>query len=671
MNKHTSSYPEFLSAVSGGRVCFVFGAGASKSLSSEAVGWLDWLQSGVSMLEGHGELKLVMKGESVGDAGANELIKLAGEVIAAAKEEGVYEKWMTEYVANPKVENLELSRVLRKIPAVHDFIATTNYDLLLEQATGLGTTSWSNPGEAFQMIDRGSSDMVIHLHGVFDPKSRLDDIVADGYQYSALYNDEGAQFVQHLIGVRPIVFVGCGATVEDPNISRLLRFVAEKLEVDVPHFFLCRSGEVMPELPANVQPVEYGSEYGDLMPFLDELLSGKATCISQASPMVGRVVSWMGEEGTQKRALGLDAYHFANDRVPFFGREVQMATLRAMLTSSGSFAWLCITGQGGSGKSRAAYELLKSSYCEWVGFFLLEQATRGDAAAFEPLGDTLVVIDYVLGREAKVAGIVQALHARFVQTGYRLRIILIERDSDRGQFSWFGKLRAAMGGFFASTFENAEFGDGIDLRYLDDGSVAEIIAETCRQCGLPPDSRRDAMLREDYRKNFETLAFRPLFVRMFMQAWIKNGRTKPLYSAFTGVLEEELQREQGKWLALFDGDQHACNSMLRLIVRACAGGPLRFVDLPDEYAADWNAVKRFAENHTFPGTQRDKLLDALVSLSCHDISDPSSVIAPSFPCVIREYMIVYYIPEGGREEFAGELWRNASKEFSQVLARGC
>lgn len=670
MNTAASAYPNLVNAISNNRVCYIFGAGMSKSLSSDAVGWIEWLHRGASMLEGHTELKMTFENGFTGDYGAQSLVTLAGKVIAATKAEGVYGKWMAECIVRPAIDNPGLARILGKIPAAHDLMATTNYDSLLEQAAGIGATSWSNPGETFTMIDKGASDKVIHLHGAFEPKAALDDIVADESQYAELYDAEGAQLVQNLIGVRPIVFVGCGATTEDPNISRLLRFVSEELDVNVPYFYLCRTGDAPSALPPNVEPIEYGSEYSDLTPFLDELFSRKIARMSQTSPLTGRIASWACEKGAQEQDSGLGAYHFANDQTPFFGREAEIGALRSMLRSDVQFGWTCITGQGGSGKSRIAYELLKSTCCEWLGFFLSELASRSDAASYEPMADTIVVVDYALGRESEIAGIIQALHARFTATHFRLRFILLERDSSRDQFSWYGKLRSAMGGFFASSFESMEFEEAIDLQDLDDESVAAIIAETCRQCGLPPDSRRDAELRESYRENFETLAFRPLFVCMFTQAWVKSGRTKPLYTSFASVLEETLQREQEKWLALFDNDQKTCNSMLRLIVRACAGGPLRFCDLPDEYAADWGIVKDHVASHAFPGKQRDRLLEALVSLSCHDIGDSTSVIAPSFPCVIREYMLVYYVPEDERDEFARELWRNAGREFSQVLVRG-
>lgn len=103
------------------------------------------------------------------------------------------------------------------------------------------------------------------MHGV-------DDIVADDPQYKNNLANAGAQFIQNLISTHTLIIVGCGGTVEDPNLSGFMSFVVEKLGVtDVPYFYLMKTGDVVPSLPLNAIPIFYGDDYTDLPVFLSEL----------------------------------------------------------------------------------------------------------------------------------------------------------------------------------------------------------------------------------------------------------------------------------------------------------------------------------------------------------------------------------------------------------------
>ena len=100
----------------------------------------------------------------------------------------------------------------------------------------------------------------------------MDDIVADDPQYKNILANAGAQFIQNLISTHTIIIVGCGGTVEDPNLSGFMSFVVEKLgATDVAYFYLMKNGDSVPDLPPNAIPVFYGDDYADLPVFLSEL----------------------------------------------------------------------------------------------------------------------------------------------------------------------------------------------------------------------------------------------------------------------------------------------------------------------------------------------------------------------------------------------------------------
>ena len=70
-------------------------------------------------------------------------------------------------------------------------------------------------------------------------------------QYQTILRNSGAQFIQNLIGTNPIIIVGCGGTMEDPNLSGFMSFAYEKLGTsDIPYFYLMKSGDTI-NTPSN------------------------------------------------------------------------------------------------------------------------------------------------------------------------------------------------------------------------------------------------------------------------------------------------------------------------------------------------------------------------------------------------------------------------------------
>ena len=112
------------------------------------------------------------------------------------------------------------------------------------------------------------------------------------------------------------------------------------------------------------------------------------------------------------------------------GREIELNALANFIGSEQKFSWWLISGPAGSGKSRLALELCYE-YKEkgWdVGF--LPRSTNDFAwRKFRPLKNTLIVIDYVVGRTNEVSDIVLELTRLSDKLEYSTRVLLLERDS--------------------------------------------------------------------------------------------------------------------------------------------------------------------------------------------------------------------------------------------------
>ena len=663
MVSNISDFPEFNRAIREDSLVYLFGTGISAALTGERYSWYKWINEGLEHMS-DSILSDQYRNALDSDPSVDTMIDCAGKIIAAVKADGTYDSWMKESFESNALTNDILAETLKKMLRLQDVFATTNYDLLLERATGLATQTYENSDVAFKMLDKKTSTHVLHIHGAYDSLTGLDNIVAGREQYEAVLSDEGAQFIQHILGTRTLIFVGCGQTTEDPNIAKFIQFAKMYLKLDREYYFLCKSGQSFDGMPVNIKLIPYGSDYDDLQPFLDNLAQERLIAFAEKYTFVGRTAYL-------KRNAAADSllqYHYSQESIPFCGRQDEIRQLNEFLETTDPCSWWCITGQAGAGKSRLALELLKVIPTCWYGFFLNDHATPGDVDVFLPFADTVVIIDYISGRERFAADIMGRLYNVFSSSGYRLRILLIERENRRSTGSWYTKLVQRFGKY--SVLTGCEYKMSfLNLKELDDEAVADFIGAVCANKNLEIDRQRDELLREAYRKKFEVLRFRPLFVQIFVEAWIEQNCSLPRYDDFEDLLKLVLDREQEKWLILLDDNQVCCNAFVRLLVRANITGWLDLDDLPHLYEDDGRVVSEFVSNHSFPGRQQKEAAESLLQAFCQNDSMSNTRLTPLFPDIIKEYMFYYYSDEKKLSGVINELWTNAANEFSVFLTR--
>ena len=118
----------------------------------------------------------------------------------------------------------DLIEALKLIVRNGDLVATTNYDLTIEKSTNLKPITYNSAGEILKILKEESENKILHLHGAYSYNYQINDIVATPNQYNEIVANQGAQFVQNLLSTNPIVIIGCGGTVEDPNLKNFLQF---------------------------------------------------------------------------------------------------------------------------------------------------------------------------------------------------------------------------------------------------------------------------------------------------------------------------------------------------------------------------------------------------------------------------------------------------------------
>ena len=266
MNASLVDFLDFKKAIEEDELVFVFGTGIFCALSGKSYNWMQWLSDGISYIQK--ELEATSLAEELKNEHSSEgLVRIAGKVIRAAKRDGTYSAWMDSAFGQDKIQNPALAKTLRKLVSTQAVFATTNYDLMLEKATGLGSLSYQEPGRAFVMLDHRLSSHVLHIHGVYDSASETDTIIADENQYAEILNNQGAQFIQEILGTRTLVFIGCGKTMDDANITRLIEFAGKHLMMARKYYILTERSHWNDELPGNITRIPYGDQFSDLPAF--------------------------------------------------------------------------------------------------------------------------------------------------------------------------------------------------------------------------------------------------------------------------------------------------------------------------------------------------------------------------------------------------------------------
>lgn len=156
-------------------------------------------------------------------------------------------------------------------------LMTTNYDELLEHHCKLQRVRRLIP-EDVRKYEQGSLDGVFHIHGSFqDPK----EVVLNAIDYYQVKNSDDMQnLLRTYLGHKTILFIGCGAGLEDPNFDALLEWASTR-EENIPnhHYLLVRIGDDLRYNP--LVALRYGPNYKDLVPFLNRLLDDPASPVER------------------------------------------------------------------------------------------------------------------------------------------------------------------------------------------------------------------------------------------------------------------------------------------------------------------------------------------------------------------------------------------------------
>ncbi len=264
----------------------IVGAGVSVATTDRApsADWLGLLRSGIQhALEQNSSLPPGWQAYVEADLAQAETylpatITAAEKIVAGlgGSDGAAYKRWLRDTVGALQVRDPNL---IQAVAALGAPIATTNYDNLLEAVTGRDSATWMQVDHA-QLALKGQTPDIVHLHGHWRvPES----VILSAHSYGRLGSGGPANALQRGIGsTRTLLFIGCGAGLEDPNFAGLREWLSSVFpNTEARHYRLCRDTELagLRELHADesIVPLAYGASHGDLVPFLRGLGTASRT----------------------------------------------------------------------------------------------------------------------------------------------------------------------------------------------------------------------------------------------------------------------------------------------------------------------------------------------------------------------------------------------------------
>ncbi|WP_216404480.1 SIR2 family protein [Arcanobacterium phocae] len=275
------------------QVVLVLGTGISTALSEgePTSSWRGLIENGHDWLHNYfGDSYLDTKKAIDCLLDINNLTVAASMVKNGFKEIGdqAYANWLESAIGRMEVKNESLGKAIAQLRCT---ILTTNYDTLVEKATGLASTTWLAPSEVRDSIT-GKVNLVVHLHGIWN---KNESVIFSEEDYGALMASTSAQQIQQSVSsVTTLVYIGFGAGLSDPNFSRLIKWTTDTFSGSITkHYRLCIESEKdeLDKLHANdqISTMVYGQSFDELEEYLrDAAKAGEHRDFSEVGIAIDR-----------------------------------------------------------------------------------------------------------------------------------------------------------------------------------------------------------------------------------------------------------------------------------------------------------------------------------------------------------------------------------------------
>jgi len=244
-------------------------------------------------------------------------------------------------------------------------------------------------------------------------------------------------------------------------------------------------------------------------------------------------------------------FHYIVQRVPFLGRDKELAALETFLYNERRFTWWLITGPGGMGKSRLALELINRNSENWHAGFLNKDVPYEDWHNWRPAEPTLIVCDYAAWRGRDIGRAVRELNRRAYEFEFPVRFLLIERETES---NWWSDFLGGSGDILETEQSRHSEITALALGEISDDDLfrtIEIILDDAGATATGMASKAEILgqlIEIDPRK-------RPLFAAFLADALIRDANPRRWDRQV--LLSHVLEKENDRWsrLSMTEGER--------------------------------------------------------------------------------------------------------------------
>ncbi|WP_133125808.1 hypothetical protein [Thalassospira marina] len=287
----------------------------------------------------------------------------------------------------------------------------------------------------------------------------------------------------------------------------------------------------------------------------DELLAGFRKDLDNLfQDMVSPALGWPEESTTPEKLGAFDRVKYTSGLDELYGRGAEITLLHQFtgdLSLCGrlfNFRWMLMTGDGGTGKTRLAYDFTRKHLTPniWdAGRLSVDDLPSfNDLEKWRPRQPTFIVIDYVSGHPEETGKLLRIFARKAAHYDFPVRLLLLERKADK---SWLSKMLPENGD--KPMVMNHVFGhedeNGRNIPPVNATAIADMMQERFAKAGQTSpygDLLLAAAQRVDTKPNDANLP-RPLFALATAEAMIaeaeKEPESQPDFTKIVALLNQE------------------------------------------------------------------------------------------------------------------------------------
>lgn len=233
-------------------------------------------------------------------------------------------------------------------------------------------------------------------------------------------------------------------------------------------------------------------------------------------------------------------YIYQCRRTRFVGRKEEKQKILSFLNSEiqdeNKLLWWALTGEGGSGKSRLAFEICREMRNQWYAGFLDRSQKLEEWNDFKPIMPTLVVVDYASDRADELGWHIKSLFDHRHEFDHPIRFLLLARASND---KWLDRLKGVSSQCLA--IESCRYSPShLELSNLRKGDLWKLVCDIFRQRGKCLPSKKETVQLINKIDEHG----RPLFASIVADA-IADGES--IQWNKTMLVEYVIKRELDRW----------------------------------------------------------------------------------------------------------------------------